>query len=1129
MNNNYSTFLRFLFTVILWGTGLVSQAATSLMEKPVVVGTENKPETEEGKELPTNSTQAASPVHPKKAMALNSVMAARLNQALSKLSLPKEFAGTNGKALGATARESVEMSASADSARGYFKDLDEKNRYFQPDQLSGNELMRLPVGLKYDAGDNTTVELALVKGTLYEEYAELSVFLRVKFPGFEGAPTEIFMGADKLKFSYEGGIIEGRLVLLGDVAIPLQNMTLVLRGSLDRNSGNFANMTYAEFGCSEYKGVSVEADLIFGRNILLPYDPATSKTTSGEVTGNIKVFVKNFNDLFIGFSLPPFAITGFERIGYLIDAATFDFSDKQNPRGVALPEKSRSSLPNPDSVNTWRGVYLNEFRVMLPPEFKKRNTTERSTAKHEIGDPMSLGARHVIIDRTGFTGEIYATNVYGLQEGSASGWSMSLDLIQMKFESNQLIGGSLGGKIALPISSDTDTSEALGYYGMIQKGGNYMLTVNNVKQVDFGLFKARGTLAPNSSITLAVKDDRFRPVAVLHGTLGIYTNKNGDNSYKGDTANAVVKFKGITFKTLVLRTEQPYMTVEYMGYDTPTSFGNFPVSIGGFAISIASDGARGQIGMKTDVGLMEGGKIGASGGFALKFKLENQNDEDNRKWKFDGIELNSLGVRGTVGPLSFFGFIEQFDDATRGVGFQGCISMDVNTKKGGESKFKVAIKGQFGRAPAGYRYWAVEGLASFGDTGIPIMASLMMNGFGGGAYHHMKPVAATGSGTGLPASECDAVSVGNKVMYVPDSTIQLGFKAVVMLKGLSGAFTGSAGFEMVFNRSWGINSVGFFGEGTIAASKIGNMGQMMGKMGDKLKTVVGNAETKNPNMFGGISEAAGFTSANLKDKANKEYKYDPKSADNANTISFDLAFLMDFENDMFHGDANVYVNLTTANLTGIGPNGKAGWMSIHFSKEKWYLHVGTPRNPMGAKIGLGSIASAQLKTYLMIGQDLPGPVPPPDRVLQIVGMSAKEYNSKRNPDILEGGDGFAFGISFEAGWSVNAGISTDFYIGTGFDIMLVKTQDITCPRNNNAKLGANGWYASGNVYVAVYGSIGLKFGFIKIRGISVSIGALVLAELPNPSHFYGKVKAEVRVLRFKAKLDLKVDVGKTCK
>lgn len=1124
MNYHYSVIVRFLFLILLGGTSFVSWATTDHPGRSVGIATESKPPAEDGKEQVVGPT---SPARPKKAMALNSVMAARLNQALSQLSLPREFAGTMGKAPSAAARESVEMSASADSARGYFKDLDEKNRYFEPDHLSGNELMRLPVGLKYDAGDNTTVELALVKGTLYEEYAELSVFLRVKFPGFEGAPTEIFMGADKLKFSYEGGIIEGRLVLLGDVAIPLQNMTLVLRGALDRNTGNFANMTYAEFGCSEYKGVSVEADLIFGRNILVPYDPATSKTTAGEVKGNIKVFVKNFNDLFIGFRLPPFAITGFERIGYLIDAATFDFSDKQNPRGVMLPAKSRSSLPNPDSVNTWRGVYLNEFRVMLPPEFKKRNTTERSMAKHEVGDPMSLGARHVIIDRTGFTGEIYATNVYGLQEGSASGWSMSLDLIQMTFESNQLIGGALKGKIALPISSDTDTSEALGYYGMIQKGGNYLLTVNNVTEVEFGLFKARGTLAPNSSITLAVKDDRFRPVAVLNGSLGIYTNKNGDNSYKNDTASAVVKFKGITFKNLVLRTEKPFMTVDYMGYETPTSFGNFPVSIGGFGVSIASDGASGHIGMKTDVGLMEGGKIGASGGFALKFKLENQNDEDNRKWKFDGIELTALGVRGTVGPLTFFGYVEQFDNEALGVGFLGCISMGVNTKKDGESKFKVAIKGQFGRARAGYRYWAVEGLASFGDTGIPIMASLVMNGFGGGAYHNMRPMPAGGA-SNLPASPCDTISIGNKVVYVPDSTIQLGFKAVVMLKGLGGAFTGSAGFEMVFNRSWGINSVGFFGEGTIAANKIGNMGQMLGKIGDKMKTVVQNTEAQNPNMFGGITEAAGFTSSSLKDKANKEYKYDPKSADNANTISFDLAFLMDFENDMFHGDANVYVNLTTANLVGVGPNGKAGWLSIHFSKEKWYLHVGTPRNPMGAKIGLGSIASAQLKTYLMIGQDLPGPVPPPDRVLQIVGLDAKTFNSKRNPDLLEGGDGFAFGISFEAGWSVKAGITSDFYIGTGFDVMLVKTHDITCPKNNNAKLGANGWYASGMVYVAVYGSIGLKFGFIKIRGISVSIGALVLAELPNPSHFYGKVKAEIRVLRFKAKLDLKVDVGKTC-
>lgn len=488
-------------------------------------------------------------------------------------------------------------SAERDSAASLFRYLDSRNGYVE--ELKMQDLTVLPVGLKKQIG-NRTVELGILKVTFFPQHAELTVFARIKAsmpdPHSGVNERELFFGADQVHFTRDGGLTgDFKLVLLGDYIVPMGNMTLRLRGGLNRFTGATEDLTYATFNCGGLVGLGVAGDVLFPRSMLVPIEPVTGGVIgSGQVMGTFQVSAPDFSDLIAKVDITPFAVTGYEQFGFQLTQAVLDLSEKRNDNAVLFPpdyfNDPQNSLPDGSDPGTWKGVYIQQFRIILPPEFKTRSGgSER----------ISIEATNLIYDRQGLTAVVAVNNPLNGQPLSASGWSMTLDRFELAFEKHKLIGGAFQGLLTLPIAPTTP----LGYRGQISKNKEYRLAVTVVESLKFPLWRATATLHPSSTVTLTVANGAFKPQATLHGSLGIYAMKNGSEATEGA---ATLQFKGITFENLVLQTDAPRLTVGALGYQNEQKLAGFSITVSELRVAAApADSGDATLYLQVRVNLMK--------------------------------------------------------------------------------------------------------------------------------------------------------------------------------------------------------------------------------------------------------------------------------------------------------------------------------------------------------------------------------------------------------------------------------------------------------------------------------------------------------------------------------------------
>jgi hypothetical protein len=225
--------------------------------------------------------------------------------------------------------------------------------------------------------------------------------------------------------------------------------------------------------------------------------------------------------------------------------------------------------------------------------------------------------------------------------------------------------------------------------------------------------------------------------------------------------------------------------------------------------------------------------------------------------------------------------------------------------------------------------------------------------------------------------------------------------------------------------------------------------------------------------------------------------------------------LYDFPRSTLHGVFNVAIN--TPPMTG------GGQAVIHAEPATWYIKVGEPSKRITISL------ADWLKTggYLMLGRDLPPPPPPPQEVTRILGQVSIARDTR-----ISAGNGFAFGasVSMSTGRQRYAIFYGEFSAGGGFDIALMQ---------QNRCAGINNWYAQGQLYAYVQGSVGLdisigfwlykpcgpwycricrwcKWTFVGVRGsfeiLGISAAALLEAGGPNPLWVQGTVGGRYSIL-----------------
>ncbi|HEX9825432.1 MAG TPA: hypothetical protein VGA80_02450, partial [Flavobacteriaceae bacterium] len=1042
-------------------------------------------------------------------------------------------------------------------AASSFKAIESSDSWI--DKFTNEDIQELPIGIKHTnkGGNNDNVEYAIgiTKATFNKDYTELTVFARVRLPQTDsnGYPIELFFGANNVKLSHQGGLVgDANLVLLGDLHIPFNasKWMLTLKGGFDYKTGSVENKTYVTINCDGVKELGLEGIVEFSRELILPIESygevnesktmvnKTVETENGtqvlqvpyRVKGGFHVVASSWNDLLVGIDLQPFVLTkkrnGKDYHGnfqFFVSQAVLDFSDLHNDPAIAFPSYYHENgllLPN---ERAWRGVYVNTVEVRMPTEFKTSETISNGS-----NGRVAFGAHHLIIDNYGVSGTFYGDNIFTLDQGRTNdtkAWAYSLDHIEVSLAANNFIGADIEGRILLPVSKNKKSTNSspdrvgLRYLGLISPD-EYLLNVSNDSVIDFNLWKAKGQLFPNSSIELAVSEGQFRPKATLHGRLAISANQvkslenegnnevTGEQDAQGNPKRNLVEFKGIEFQNLVLQTEAPVFKVDYMGYKDEVSLAGFPVSIS--KIGITSNEYEANLYFDLAINLM-----GKNNGFAAETSLAiiGKFEEENykQKWKFGGVDLDAIAVDADLGGFSIGGsLILMNEDPEYGDGFAASLQAEFKSGKG----IKVAAKGIFGKTD--FRYWQFEAMVDNLPPGAGTGA-INLEGFAGGASYRMKRI---GFGSSFAPT-----GIG----YTPDRSLGLGVKAMVMFNAVKKEVVkGGAGFEIAFNRSGGVDFLGFYGQATFLDVDIPGMNNMSGLM-DKLK-----ANTVAKEKFLGVSNDSignSWAGRNLLNKAEGEF---PQTPNEQMSISAKVGITYDFQNDVLHGELDAYVNVPGKFVQGRGSGGRAGWAVLHFAPDEWYIYVGTPEDRLGLRIGVGPV-SIESGGYFMVGSVLPDSPPPPAMVAQILGVDANELNYMRDENALSSGSGFAFGadIAIDTGDLRFLIFYARFQAGAGFDIMLRDYGEAQCS-NTGDQVGINGWYANGQAYAYLQGELGvhIKLFFIKKKIPIIKGGAAVLlqAKAPNPVWMRGYVGGNFNVLGglVKGKFRFKLTIGEAC-
>ncbi|MBN8838109.1 MAG: hypothetical protein J0I09_12670 [Sphingobacteriia bacterium] len=877
-----------------------------------------------------------------------------------------------------------------------------------------------------------------------------------------------------------GGVVsDGKLQLIGNDSIKnLGDWSLALKGNDPSSPGKASEQTYFSFDCSGFKELGIIGEVVLSKDVFIPVN--TSYQAFGDTnqvcSAPVNVVVNSFGSLLVNklkFS-KPFMMKKTKDYAFRVDEAMLDFSDTKNPEGTTDDFATYLADVQPDEPNTWEGLIITKMQVFLPSEFRMKDSKDR----------VSFTALSGIIDATGFSTVINQKNILPLDKGRAGTWGFSVDEIGVYVKYSELNGGSLAGKLVLPIQSKSG-KDGLSYFGKITKDGEYEITVGSLNDIKASFWKAKLQLDKSSSVSLIVQNGQFLPKVNLSGKISFNMDGNKDEAVDEDSDNPKKKKKafscdGIVFEELQLQTVKPYFQVKSMGVEGKLHIASFeaeysvtvgtetkydesnpkastqqsPQTKSSTTATSANSGTTNTAGTETaslnialDIKIMDG-KIGGKTKLAINAVYNDAEGE----WQFDNVELGMIGISADFGKAKFEGELAILkNDDVYGNALAGSLKLKVN-------KFELGAKGIFGRKDD-FRYWSVDGMAK----GFKIQAGpITFTGFTGGVTYKMD------------VADKESPKLPSGILYVPSNDAFLRVRAGVLFDVMTKELiTATAGFEIVFNSNWGVNSISLNGTlRMLAGDDNKDAARMKGSM----------RKFANPN-----------TSAAPKEDA---------------SVWGDIFIKFDFENAVYSGVMNSYVNFADYVIGGMG-NYQSGRSSFYVSDDKWYIYIGTDKTPNSLKLN-GPI-NVQGTGYFMMGNDIPSPYGSGNFALKH-GMSA------------------SITLSAHLGW-----IWAEFGGGLKYDVLLMHTHNFQC---NGGPAGLNGWFGEGRVQAYMYGAVGMHFHIsmpwflpdinYSAEVFRASINANLFLSGPKPFYVSGHLDGRYSVWIFHGSFGVTFSKGTKC-
>jgi hypothetical protein len=838
------------------------------------------------------------------------------------------------------------------------------------------------------------------------------------------------------------------------------------------------NNTYLELDCDGIKTVKIAGEYMISRDKLLPVENDNIVQGNTRVKVPFSVVLSEGGNFMFNTAMQPstFTIPDAQDFRFTADEIILDMHNTQNPNGLTF----HNNHPKHGGNNQdWKGLYMGSISASLPDGFKKGNTK------------ISFAVQDLMIDKTGFWGDISVNNVVSIDNGSVGNWKFSIVNLTVNIEASALAGGSMDGGIKIPIAET-----ALGYSAAIQKGNNgvnWQFAAEIQNNLEAGLWLATLSLNEGSTVSIEKDGNKIIPSAILNGSITIGFNSSPNQQ----TPLSKLSLNGIQFQELTVTGggEKPVIGLQFVSLANQPggmfSMNKFPINLTALSYD---NGLKPGITFGLKVNLSKG-----SNAFEAEtdLKVLAKWNGGQKKFDFEGIELKKITIDADLGVMSVVGTVNLYkEDAVYGTGFRGdleaslkfaSIAINATIQLG-----KIGDTDPTDETGSNYRYFFIDIGARWGVGGLPIpgVGAVAFYGFGGGIYRNMdrQSVAAV-TNDKIPDKQgegtMNAGETRSGVVYTPKKGT-FGFMASVTL--------GTTGEPTSFN-------------------------------GDLKLTVQFNTDN------------FGVTKVIIDGKA---YLLGPIADRSKRLLEVGIEIEMDFEKPMFHAAVTIDGGF---NKSALNVTVKAS-LALHFEPGLWYVKLGEWTNDdepwndpkrIQVDISLGSqvlSASLNFNAYFMMGNDI-GDLPrSPLKVREALGLNNQAGGSKPTDTKVFIGKGFALGAGIR--FTANANFFV-FYADVEFifgaDLLLAKSP-VTC--NGSSDYGINGWYAKGIAYAYLHGDVGLRLKMWGFEGkfslLEFMAAAQMKAEMPNPIWIKGDFAIQGSILNgmIKVKTRFGFEVGTRC-
>ncbi len=1005
------------------------------------------------------------------------------------------------------------------------------------DKLTGGNLESMPITKKQTIGGKD-IYIIFQSARIYPKYTELEVYIKIDFKrkDFNGQDAILYFGAKNIKFSQDKGIISGSVGLLADYAIKLapnnEKAGLYLKKmeiTPGQNGGDpVFNGTFVNFDCDGFKEMGIGGAIFFSREWVIPtdaignprpVDASKDLSSTARVNCHFQFTMQDWDDwLLEGFTIDHFMLNKWRKVSVFVGNANLDFSTVRN-----------SATMPPGFDPSWEGVYIEKIDVTLPEPFKRKCQPYSATTGTPSGGStcrIKISAEHLLIGNNGVSGDFSVQGQAPLIGGPIMDgeWGWSLDDISLGLQDSDIDHFAFSGMIGVPILSKQGPLAYNGSYVSDPSQEKYVFEVTASVEKSFPIWNAAVVNIEQAGIIITVINGEFKPAVTFDGNLAI----GNPADFKDSQTGSPIKMPGVSFEQLRLQTFPPYISVGSIGITGGgAKVAGFPITVSDPILSTTGP-TNEQLSLAFTIGINlmdEGSGVSASG----DMEIIGHYDRDvngARHWEFDDFNFNGATVELSLPQFYALGQLCFFNDhPVYGNGFSARVDARVigDDLKTNDGKFNITMSALFGSNDA-YRFWNVDGFVSGSGLHVPLFPPFYLDGFGGGAFHHMKPTGYADNNTGAPPT-CNAPADYSGLIYSPARETKLGLKFSTSIGAEGGTMEGMLTVIIRFGNNFNLQNIMFWGTADIMLPK---------EIGEQVEK---NIKTIMPDVV-------------LDTDALLQKQQADADADALNKIKAKVGLNLDFENGfIIHGFADVKINIASI-ITGDGTVDLILPIKDDVPNSKWHFYLGgyydgsikttgffddnqiVTLAPVSVALDYGDFKLVA-NAYFLTGNDLPGPPPPhPD----VVAFFGSEANSDNRGKLECGGKsramgtGIAFGAScffdFEKVKnglfkSCVGGYKIDLGGGIGFDLALLKYgPSETCQNGGGPVGGINGTRATGRV-----------FAFVNIQKGSITciplphlgIGVKLRFDVVKPSYFQGVVK-----LDFIKELTFQVEWGNEC-